>query len=156
VPTERQTDVEIWRRAEGYGFPGVRVDGNDVLAVYRVTREAAARAYAGEGPTLIEALTYRIGAHSTADDPGRYRVEDDVVAARAFDPIARFRGWLTAEGLIDDGVVAAWDAEIEEQVLAIRGGVVAQPPPPAEWMFDWTYADPPAALAEQRREVLGG
>ena len=98
VPTERQTAGEIFKRAEGYGFPGVRVDGNDVLAVYRATREAAARAYAGEGPTLIEALTYRIGAHSTADDPGRYRDDDEVSAARAFDPIVRFRSWLEGRG----------------------------------------------------------
>ena len=156
VPTERQTAGEIFKRAEGYGFPGVRVDGNDVLAVYRATREATARAYAGEGPTLIEALTYRIGAHSTADDPGRYRDDDEVSAARAFDPIVRFRSWLEGQGHVDDGLLADWDAEIESEVLAIRDGVISQPEPPVEWMFDWTYADPPTALAEQRREVLGG
>ena len=156
VPTARQTAGEIWRRAEGYGFPGVRVDGNDVLAVYRATREAAARAYAGEGPTLIEALTYRIGAHSTADDAGRYRDDDEVSAARAFDPIVRFRSWLGGQGHVDDGLLADWDVEIEAEVLAIRDGVIAQPAPPVEWMFDWAYADPPAALEEQRREVLGG
>jgi 2-oxoisovalerate dehydrogenase E1 component alpha subunit len=156
VPTEHQTAGEIWRRAEGYGFPGVRVDGNDVLAVYRATREAAARASAGEGPTLIEALTYRIGAHSTADDPGRYRDDDEVEAARAFDPITRFRAWLITEGVINDDAIATWDAEIDDQVLAIREGVIAQPAPPVEWMFDWTYADPPSAIADQRREALGG
>lgn len=156
VPTERQTAGEIFRRAEGYGFPGVRVDGNDVLAVYRATREAAARAYAGDGPTLVEALTYRIGAHSTADDPGRYRVEGEVTAARAFDPIVRFRSWLESQGHVDDGVIARWEAEIESEVLSIRDGVIAQPAPPVEWMFDHTYADPPAAIAEQRAEVLGG
>jgi len=156
VPTERQTAGEIVKRAEGYGFPGVRVDGNDVLAVYRATREAAARAYAGEGPTLIEALTYRIGAHSTADDPGRYREDDEVSAARAFDPIVRFRSWLEGQGHVDDGLLADWDAEIESEVLAIRDGVISQPAPPVEWMFDWTYADPPPAIEEQRREVLGG
>jgi pyruvate dehydrogenase E1 component alpha subunit len=156
VPTERQTAGEIWRRAEGYGFPGVRVDGNDVLAVFRETRTAVERATIGGGPTLIEALTYRIGAHSTADDPGRYRPDDDVEAARAFDPIPRFRAWLAAEGHVDDGLLAAWDAEIDTEVLAIREGVVAQPAPPVEWMFDWAYAAPPRALAEQRREVLGG
>ena len=153
VPTERQTAGEIFKRAEGYGFPGVRVDGNDVLAVYRTTREAAARAYAGDGPTLIEALTYRIGAHSTADDPGRYRVEDEVAAARAFDPIVRFRSWLESVGHIDGGVLADWEGEIEPEVLAIRNGVIAQLAPPVEWMFDHTYADPPAAIAEQRAEV---
>ena len=156
VPTGRQTAGEIFRRAEGYGFPGVRVDGNDVLAVYRATREAAARAYEGDGPTLIEALTYRIGAHSTADDPGRYRVEDEVTAARAFDPIVRFRSWLESVGHVDGGVLADWEGEIESEVLAIRDGVIAQPAPPVEWMFDHTYADPPAAIAEQRAEVLGG
>ncbi|MGZ8630873.1 MAG: thiamine pyrophosphate-dependent dehydrogenase E1 component subunit alpha [Actinomycetota bacterium] len=156
VPTERQTAGEIWKRAEGYGFPGVRVDGNDVLAVYRVTREAVERATAGRGPTLIEALTYRVGAHSTADDPGRYRDEEEVERARAFDPIARFRTWLAAEGHVDDVVLATWNGEIEARVLDIREGVIAQPPPPVEWMFDWTYADTPAALADQRREVIGG
>ncbi len=156
VPTERQTAGEIFKRAEGYGFPGVRVDGNDVLAVYRATREAAARAYAGEGATLIEALTYRIGAHSTADDPGRYRDDDEVSAARTFDPIVRFRSWLGGQGHVDDGLLADWDVEIESEVLAIRDGVISQPAPPVEWMFDWTYADPPPALEEQRREVLGG
>lgn len=156
VPTERQTAGEIWRRAEGYGFDGVRVDGNDVLAVYAATREAVERATAGGGPTLIEALTYRIGAHSTADDPGRYRGEDEVEAAQAFDPIVRFRSWLAAEGVVDDALLSTWSEEIEAEVLAIREGVVAQPAPPVEWMFDWTYADPPADLAGQRREVLGG
>ena len=92
---------EIWRRAEGFGMPGVRVDGNDVLAVYAATRDAVARARAGDGPTLIEALTYRIGAHSTADDAGRYRVDDEVEAARAVDPIARYATWL--RGTCDGG-----------------------------------------------------
>ena len=127
-----------------------------MLAVYRATHEAAARAYAGDGPTLIETLTYRIGAHSTADDPARYRDDEEVSGAQAFDPIARFRAWLAAEGHVDDGLLASWDGEIEEQVFAIREGVIAQPPPPVEWMFDWTYADPPAGVLEQRGEVLGG
>ena len=155
VPTSSQTAGEIWKRAGGYGFPGVRVDGNDVLAVYRATREAAERAYAGEGPTLIEALTYRIGAHSTADDAGRYRDDDEVERARAFDPIKRYRAWLTAEGHVDDDLLSGWHTEIDDQVLAIREGVIAQPAPPVEWMFDWVYADAPSAVAEQRREVLG-
>ena len=127
VPTHRQTVGEIWRRAEGYGFPGVRVDGNDVLAVYRATREAASRAWAGEGPTLIEALTYRIGAHSTADDPGRYRDDEQVERARAFDPIERFTAWLRGEDAIDEGTLVTWREEIEAEVLEIRNGVIAQP-----------------------------
>ena len=94
-------------------MPGVRVDGNDLLAVFAVMRDAVARARAGGGPTLIEALTYRIGAHSTADWHGRYRSEDEVEAARAFDPIARFETWLRAEGLVDDAFVAACDEEAD-------------------------------------------
>jgi len=156
MPARSQTAGEIWRRAAGYGFPGVRVDGNDVLAVYRATREATARARTGGGPTLIEAMTYRIGAHSTADDPGRYRDDDEVTAARAFDPITRFQTWLVTAGHFDDELLAGWNHEIEEQVLAIREGVIAQPAPAVEWMFDWAYANPPDELAGQRREVLGG
>jgi 2-oxoisovalerate dehydrogenase E1 component alpha subunit len=156
VPTKLQTAGEIWRRAEGYGFPGVRVDGNDVLAVYAATRDAAARARAGEGPTLIEALTYRIGAHSTADDPGRYRDDGEVEVARAFDPIERFRTWLIAEGHIDDGTLVAWGSEIDEVVLAIRAGVIGQGAPPVEEMFDHTYAAPSAQFERMRGEALGG
>ncbi len=157
VPTEQQTAGEIWKRAEGYGMPGVRVDGNDLLAVYAVMRDAVARARSGGGPTLIEALTYRIGAHSTADDPGRYRSDDEVEAARAFDPIARLETWLRAEGLVDDAFMAACDEEADAFALATREGVIATPAPPAEWMFDWTYAEPPeGSWARQREEALGG
>jgi pyruvate dehydrogenase E1 component alpha subunit len=155
VPTAQQSRGEIWRRAEGLGFPGVLVDGNDVLAVYRVTRDARDRALAGAGPTLIEARTYRIGAHSTADDAGRYRDDAEVEAARATDPIARYRTWLLAAGHADDAFVADCEAEADERVRAIRDGIVAQPAPPAAWMFDWTYARPTTTLARQRAEALG-
>ena len=126
VPTASQTAGEIWRRAEGYGFPGVRVDGNDVLAVYAATREAVERARSGGGPTLIEALTYRIGAHSTADDARRYRADPEVEAARAFDPIARFRTWLVGAGHADDAYLAACDAEAE--TFALRFARVSSRP----------------------------
>ncbi|HEY5861019.1 MAG TPA: thiamine pyrophosphate-dependent enzyme, partial [Actinomycetota bacterium] len=154
MPTAQQTAGEIWKRAEGYGFPGVRVDGNDVLAVYRATKEAADRARAGGGPTLIEALTYRIGAHSTADDPSRYRDDTEVEVARAFDPIARFRTWLTAGGTVDDATVESWEQEIDAEVLAIREGVVAQAAPPVEAMFDHAYAAPTAQFERMRGEAL--
>jgi pyruvate dehydrogenase E1 component alpha subunit len=157
VPTAQQTAGEIWKRAEGYGMPGVRVDGNDLLAVYAVTRDALERARAGDGPTLIEAVTYRIGAHSTADDPGRYRGDDEVEAARAFDPIARLETWMRAEELVDDAFLTACTEEAESFALATREGVIATPAPPAEWMFDWTYAEPPGgSWARQREEALGG
>ena len=155
VPTRDQTVGEIWKRADGYGMPGVRVDGNDVLAVYRATVEAVARARGGGGPTLIEALTYRIGAHSTADDAGRYRDDAEVQEARGFDPIARFRTWLLASGHVDDTAVSAFEDEAEALVGSVRTEIVAQPAPPAEWMFDWVYAEPPAILERQRREALG-
>ena len=156
MPTREQTAGEIWRRAEGYGFPGVRVDGNDVLAVYAATRAAVDRARAGEGPTLIEALTYRIGAHSTADDATRYRDAAEVDGARAFDPIARFGAWMRSAGHADDDLLAAYEAEADEHALAVRAGLVAQGPPPEGWAFDWVYADPPAPFLRQREEALGG
>jgi len=155
LPTAEQTRGEIWRRAEALGFPGVLVDGNDVLAVYRATRTARARALAGEGPTLVEARTYRIGAHSTADDAGRYRDEAEVDDARVNDPIVRYRTWLLSSGHADHDFVGSCEADAERRVLEIREGVIAQPDPPAEWMFDWAYADAPASLRRQRAEALG-
>jgi pyruvate dehydrogenase E1 component alpha subunit len=133
----------------------VRVDGNDVLAVYSATSEALDRARRGDGPTLIEAMTYRIGAHSTADDARRYRADPDVEAARALDPIARFRTWLLAAGHVDEAFAAEIDEEAEQFALGVREGVVATPAPPAEWQFDWVYAEPPATFERMRTEALG-
>jgi pyruvate dehydrogenase E1 component alpha subunit len=156
VRTSGQTAGEIWRRADGYGLPGVRVDGNDVLAVYASVREAAARARAGEGPTLIEALTYRIGAHSTADDASTYRDAEEVDRARAFDPITRFAAWMRSAGHADDDLLRSLDEEAETFSLSVREGLVAQGAPPAEWAFDLVYADPSAPFLRQREEALGG
>ena len=155
VPTWQQTVGEIWQRAQGYGFPGIRVDGNDVLAVYAATRDALARARAGDGPTLIEALTYRIGAHSTADDPGRYREDAEVEFARAFDPIVRYRTWLLASGHADQAFVTSCEEEAEAFTMEVRAGVIATAAPPVEWMFDWTFAAPTEAFQQMRREALG-
>jgi 2-oxoisovalerate dehydrogenase E1 component alpha subunit len=156
VPVAEQTAGEIWRRAEGYGMPGVRVDGNDVLAVYRVTKDAVERARRGEGPTLIEALTYRIGAHSTADDAARYRTDEEVAVARAYDPISRFRMWLLAAGHVDEATAESYESEAEAFSLEVREQVTATVPPPVEWMFDWVYAEPPEAFQRQRGEALDG
>lgn len=155
VPTTSQTAGEIWKRAEGYGFPGIRVDGNDVLAVYRVTKDAVSRAHAGEGPTLIEAMTYRMGPHTTADDARRYRDAGEVERWRALDPIDRYRTWLLAEGHADEAFVETCESEAESRVAQIRSGVVATQTPPVEWIFDWTYADPPMPFTRQRSEALG-
>jgi 2-oxoisovalerate dehydrogenase E1 component alpha subunit len=156
VPTGLQTAGEIWKRAEGLGFPGVRVDGNDVLAVYRVTMEAVERARSGGGPTLIEALTYRMGPHTTADDASRYRDEEEVERWRAFDPIDRYRTWLVAAGHADEDFVHNCDEDADAWVADVRAGITTTEAPPVEWMFDWTFAEPPSVLARQREEALGG
>jgi pyruvate dehydrogenase E1 component alpha subunit len=156
VPSEQQFAAPIAARAAGYGFPGVRVDGNDVLAVYAVTREAAERARSGGGPTLIEAMTYRVGAHSTADDASRYRQEAEVEAWRGRDPIERFRLHLVSRGLVDDGWTGAIAAEAEVWVTEIRAELTALGPPPASEVFDHAFATPPATTLRQRRELLGG
>jgi pyruvate dehydrogenase E1 component alpha subunit len=136
-------------------MPGVRVDGNDVLAVYAVTREAVERARAGEGPTLIEAITYRIGSHSTADDAGRYRAEAEVAAWRERDPIDRYRSCLLGAGTIDETFVRSCDDEAEAWVADIRTELMALGEPPASEIFDHAFADPPPTLLAQREELLG-
>ena len=154
LPTAKQTAGEIWHRAAGYGFPGVLVDGNDALAVYAATRDALERARRGDGPTLIEAVTYRIGAHSTADDPRRYRADPEVEEARASDPIARFRTWLVGAGHADDAFLDECETEAERFAMSVREGVVATPSPPVEWMFEWVYAAPGASFERMRAEAL--
>jgi pyruvate dehydrogenase E1 component alpha subunit/2-oxoisovalerate dehydrogenase E1 component alpha subunit len=156
VPTEKQTASKtIAIKAKAYGMPGVRVDGNDVLAVYRATREAAERARSGGGPTLIEAMTYRIGPHSTADDATRYRDEAEVDRHRALDPIERYRRFLVGTGVADEAFGAACEAEAESWVAGIRAELVALGAPSAAEVFDHVFSAPPAALERQRREALG-
>ena len=155
VPSNEQFVAPIAARAAGYGMPGVRVDGNDVLAVYAVTRDAVGRARAGEGPTLIEAITYRIGSHSTADDVARYRDEKEVIAWRERDPIDRYRTHLLDAGTIDDTFVRSCDDEAEAWVANVRAELTALGEPPAGEMFDHAFADPPPTLLRQREELLG-
>ena len=155
VPSNRQFAAPIADRAAGYGMPGVRVDGNDVLAVYAVTHQAVERARAGEGPTLIEAVTYRIGSHSTADDAARYRDDAEVGAWRERDPIDRYRTYLLGAGTIDDAFVRGCEDEAKAWVGEIRTQLTALGEPPATEMFDHAFADPPATLLRQREELLG-
>jgi pyruvate dehydrogenase E1 component alpha subunit len=155
VPSSEQYAAPIAARAAGYGFPGVRVDGNDVLAVFAVTKQAVERARAGDGPTLIEAMTYRVGSHSTADDASRYRNDAEVEAWRERDPIDRYRTYLLGSGVIDDAFVRACDEEAEAWVAEIRAAVTALGEPPASEMFVHAYADPPGTLRSQREELLG-
>jgi pyruvate dehydrogenase E1 component alpha subunit len=156
MPTEGQTAGPIHRKAEGYGFAGVQVDGNDVLAVYAAVREAADRARDGGGPTLIEAVTYRIGAHSTADDAARYRTAAEVERWRALDPLTRYRRDLEENGVGSAELFAAVDEEAKQIVARTRAGVVAMEPRPAEELFAWVYEDAPSTLARQADEVSGG
>jgi 2-oxoisovalerate dehydrogenase E1 component alpha subunit len=155
VPLSQQTAAPIADRAAGYGFPGVRVDGNDVLAVYAVTRAAVERARAGDGPTLIEAMTYRIGSHTTADDASRYRTDEEVASWRERDPIERLRRFLISTGAIDDAFVTATEAEAAEWVSKVRAELTALGPPPPSEVFDHTFAEPPATVLRQREELLG-
>src|SRR3954463_803774 len=113
-PLERQTRVPLYQRAAGFGFPGVRVDGNDVLAVYAVTRDALDDARQGQGPSLIEAYTYRMGAHTTSDDPTRYRIASEVEAWQAKAPIARVRAFLEKQRIADADFFAAVDEEARQ------------------------------------------
>jgi len=155
MPRERQTSSEtIAEKACAYGMPGVLVDGNDLLAMVAVTRDAVDRARRGEGPTLIEALTYRMGPHTTTDDAGRYRVGEDVEEWRTRDPIDRVREHLKAidawtQGWEDD-VEAAASVDIEAAVERVES--LAPPSPDA--MFDRMYARPSVVLEEQRRSLF--
>ena len=155
MPRERQTSSEtIAEKAGAYGMPGVLVDGNDLLAMVAVTRDAVDRARRGEGPTLVEALTYRMGPHTTTDDAGRYRAEEDVEEWRTRDPIDRVRQHLKATGAWEQGweddVEATASADIEAAVD--RAESLAPLSPDA--MFDRMYARPTAVLEEERRSLF--
>lgn len=155
VPTARQTAARtIAVKGRGYRIPSVRVDGNDLLALYKVLGDACARARAGLGPTFVEALTYRIGAHSTSDDPTRYRSDDEVLAWKRKDPLDRLRAHLVVLGLVDDASDARLDAELAEEIGAAVREVEAMPPPARETLFDDVYAEPPWNLREQREAFL--
>jgi pyruvate dehydrogenase E1 component alpha subunit len=148
-PTDRQTRVPLYQRASGYGFPGVRVDGNDVLACYAVTRQALDNARHGNGPTLIEAYTYRMGAHTTSDDPTRYRIASEVEAWQAKDPIARVRAYLEAQGT-DGDFFADVDAHAAREAVSLRERVLSMPDPDPLTMFDHVYPHGSPELDVQR------
>jgi pyruvate dehydrogenase E1 component alpha subunit len=152
TPVAKQTAAGSFAaRAVGYGFPGELVDGNDLFAVHDATSRAVARARAGDGPTLIEARTYRMGAHNTADDPTRYVDPAELEQRREADPLARLRRHLYARGLIDESseakLSAELDQEIETAVIASESG----PAPGPAALFDHVYANPPPRVGEQRQ-----
>lgn len=156
TPIERQTAAETYaQRADGYGFDGVLVDGNDALATYRATRRAVERAREAAEPTLIEALTYRRGAHSSSDDDSRYREEADIEPWRERDPIDRYERFLADRGLWDEEYAAATRTAAEDraqEAAAAALDVVAEQSP--EEVFDAVFANPPAYIDEQRAELL--
>ncbi len=155
VPVERQTASETLAiKAEAYGMPGVRVDGNDVLAVYRVAREAVERARRGEGPTLIETLTYRVGPHSSSDDPTRYRAQAEVESWFERDPIERFRAYLTRRKLWNAKRDEELRAECREAVNRAVEAAESKRPPSVASMFDDVYREPTPQLIEQREDLL--
>jgi pyruvate dehydrogenase E1 component alpha subunit len=150
VPLKKQTHSKtIAQKALAYGLPGLQVDGNDVLAVYTACREAVERARAGDGPTLIECVTYRLGVHTTADDPTKYRAAEEVEAWERKDPLTRFSAYLQKKNLLEDGVAESVDAEIAAAVQ--RFEAFGAPDPLG--MFEHAYAERPPLLEAQRAQL---
>ncbi len=151
-PLEKQSRVPLYHRARGFGFPGVRVDGNDVLACYAVTKKAMQAAREGQGPTLIEAFTYRMGAHTTTDDPTRYRLASELEVWKLKDPIERVRAYLVRTGQAEPDFFAAVDAEAKQVGARIREACRTMPDPPPLTIFDNVYAEPTAILRAEREQ----
>jgi pyruvate dehydrogenase E1 component alpha subunit len=155
VPVEKQLGADSYaQRAAGYGFEGVLVDGNDVLATYRATKRAVERAREGNEPTLIEALTYRRGAHSTSDDPSIYRDEAEVERWEELDPVDRYERFLENRGLWTEAYAEeTWEAaEAEAREAAESAIEKAEEQTPAE-VFDEVYSNPPPEIEAQHREL---
>jgi len=154
VPRDKQTRSRtLAQKALAYGMPGIQVDGNDLLAVYRAVSEAAERARNGEGPTLVECVTYRLSVHTTADDPSRYRSQEEVEEWERRDPIARFQRYLGQRGTLDEDAIGRLEEEIGQQIDQAWEETQEQmqkldDPLP---MFEHVYAEAPAYLEEQRQ-----
>ncbi|WP_204018394.1 pyruvate dehydrogenase (acetyl-transferring) E1 component subunit alpha [Sphaerimonospora thailandensis] len=153
-PMERQTKIPLYQRASGFGFPGVRVDGNDVFACLAVTRQALRNAREGQGPTLIEAYTYRMGAHTTSDDPTRYRLADELEAWKLKDPIERVKAYLFKNQFADQEFFDKVDAEADALGKDVRARCLAMPDPKPGAMFQHVYTEPHALLDEEREQYL--
>jgi 2-oxoisovalerate dehydrogenase E1 component alpha subunit len=153
-PTERQSRVPLYRRAAGYGFPGIRVDGNDVLACLAVSRWALEECRSGNGPVLIEAFTYRMDAHTTSDDPTRYRLADELELWKLKDPIERVRANLVREHRLGAERFDAVQAESDELAARFREFCQQMPPPAPDRMFSQVYAEGSPAVDAQREAFL--
>ena len=155
VPVSRQTaSKSLAAKAQAYGMDGVRVDGNDVLAVYAATKAAVDKARAGGGPTMIEAVTYRMGPHSSSDDPTRYRAKEEVDAWARRDPIDRMRKYLELKGLWTKDRDDALRAELDDLVQATIKDVERHPPPSIETLFEDVYAEMTPQIREQMEAYL--
>ncbi len=160
TPLTAQTRAEaLADKAVGYGIPGVRVDGADVLAVYEATRDAVARARAGEGPTFIEAVTYRAAPHATADDPKAYIDLERVEEAKKNECVGRYEGYLRRAGILDDATateIKAWANDLMREGIAAAEG---EPPADPALLFEHTFAEPPSSFRsdlEELKRILGG
>ncbi|MFP5290024.1 MAG: pyruvate dehydrogenase (acetyl-transferring) E1 component subunit alpha [Actinomycetes bacterium] len=151
-PVGLQAQRPIAERAPGFGIPSIRVDGNDVLAVLAATRRALERAHRGDGPTFIEAVTYRMGPHTTSDDPSRYvdPLQREEWAAK--DPIARVEAHLRQSGVLTDAIAASVAAKADEVAAEFRAGCLALPNPAPLSVFDHVYAEPHTGIARQRSQ----
>jgi pyruvate dehydrogenase E1 component alpha subunit len=159
TPLEAQTAAEtLADKAVGYGMPGVRVDGGDILAVYEATRDAVARARAGDGPTFVEAVTYRTAPHATADDPRAYIDLERVEEERKRECVGRYEGYLRRTGLITDEMAEAVRAEAADVMRRGIAEAEAKPAPDPALLFEHALAEPPASFAadlEELRRILG-
>jgi 2-oxoisovalerate dehydrogenase E1 component alpha subunit len=153
-PLERQTRVPLYQRARGYGFPGIRVDGNDVLACLAVTRWALDECRTGNGPVLVEAYTYRMDAHTTSDDPTRYRLTDELEAWKLKDPIERVRVHMVREGLAGQDFFDGVAAESDELAARFRDFCVNMPAPGPERIFTNIYTEESPPVTAQRDAYL--
>jgi pyruvate dehydrogenase E1 component alpha subunit/2-oxoisovalerate dehydrogenase E1 component alpha subunit len=157
VPVEGQTASETLAvKALAYGMPGLRADGNDVLACYVAARAAVDRARRGDGPSFLECVTYRLGGHSSSDDPTKYRDESVAKRWERRDPLVRHRTWLVGRGLWDEAREEAFLAEAGKRITDAIARVEAAPPPAVETLFDDVWATPPAVLEDQRRRLAAG
>ncbi|MCG8924727.1 pyruvate dehydrogenase (acetyl-transferring) E1 component subunit alpha [Lentzea sp. CC55] len=153
-PTERQSRLPLYQRARGYGFPGIRVDGNDVLATLAVTKWALDECRHGNGPILIEAFTYRMDAHTTSDDPTRYRLSDELEMWKLKDPIERVKVYLVRQQWADSEFFESVEADADQLGEELREFCTNMPDPPAERIFSNVYAEGNPNLEAQRDEFL--
>lgn len=150
VPVSVQSKIPLYRRSSGFGIPGIQVDGNDVLASYAVTRKNLDEARAGEGPRLIEALTYRVGAHTTSDDPTKYRRDAELADWVARDPIDRYAKFLRSRGA-DDAFFSAVSTQADDFSADLRRRTLELGSPSTDLIFDTVYSEPHPVMDAQKQ-----